>query len=148
MRNWVVVANASRARVLEETGTPGEYVHVADLVHPGSRLKGIDLADDRPGHMPGAPHGPGGAAYPPRTGVREHEHERFAAEVAEVLDRGLAQGQCAGLVLVASNPFLGLLHARLGDAARKAVLRTVPRDYTELRNHELARRVGPVRIAT
>ena len=38
MKNWIVVANGTRARILEEPdgglGVPPRYVHVVDLVHP------------------------------------------------------------------------------------------------------------------
>ncbi len=143
MKNWLVVANASRARVLEESGEHGVYVHVADLVHPQSRQKGTDLAGDRPGHVPGvSAHGTGSSAFEPRTAPREREHEHFAHEVATLLDEGIATGRCAGLVLVASNPFLGQLKEHLGERASKAVLHSVAADYTALDERELAQRLG------
>lgn len=143
MRNWLVVANAARARVLEVTDKPGVYVHRADLVHPQSRQKGIELGSDRPGqaHAEGRGHGQGSSAYPPRTDVREREHEHFAQQIAALLDLGVARAECAGLVLVASDPFLGELKAHLGEQTSKAILRTVPADYTGLRDDELARRL-------
>jgi protein required for attachment to host cells len=145
MKNWLVVANSARARVLEEGDTPGAYVHRADLVHPQSRQKGIELDDDRPGHVVRTGHGLGSTAYPPRTSAREREHNRFAQELAAMLDQGVAQGQCAGLVLVASNPFLGHLKEHLGEQATKAIIRTVHADYTSLRDDELAERLEGTR---
>jgi protein required for attachment to host cells len=142
MKNWLLVANASRARVLEETDTPGRYEHVADLVHPQSRQKGSELARDRPGHVEGTGHGLGSTAYVPSTDPREHEHDLFAHEIANMLDAGVASGRCAGLVLVASNPFLGQVKQHLGEAAQKLVLRTVPSDYTRLSERELAQRLS------
>ena len=143
MRNWIVVANASRARVLEPTDETGTYVHVADLVHPQSRQKGSELADDRPGRMPGpSAHGPGGSAFDARTDVHVREHDRFAREVAAVLQEGLSAGRCAGFVLVASNPFLGLVTEHLGPVARKGVLRSVVADYTSLNERDLANRLA------
>lgn len=143
MKNWTVVANASRARVLEATDRPGHWTPVADLVHPQSRQKGQELAFDRPGHIPGAgASGTGGsAAYDHRTDPREREHDRFAREVAGTLNAGVAAGRCAGLVLVASNPFLGHLKEHLDAQARKRVLRTVVADYTPLDERELSRRL-------
>lgn len=141
MKNWLIVANAARARVLEETPRSGAYTHRADLVHTQSRQKGIDLGSDRPGHADFSGHGSGGSAYQPRTDVRDREHDRFAREVAAVLNEGIAAGQCAGLVLVASNPFLGHLKSHLSEQAHKAVLRTVPSDYTSCRDDELAQRL-------
>lgn len=145
-RNWIVVANASRARVLEEADRRGQYTHVADLVHPQSRQKGVELANahggDRPGHVEGQGHGLGSAAYLPRTDPREREHDRFAREVAAALNDGVAAGRCAGIVLVASDPFLGQVKAHLDAQATKALLRTVASDYTTLRDDELAQRMG------
>lgn len=142
MKNWLVVANASRARVLEESDKPGSYVHVADLVHPQSRQKGVDLASDRPGHAHAEGGGLAGTSFAPHTDPREREHDRFAREVAQRLDAGIAAHQCAGLVLVASSPFLGHLKAHLGEQARKAVVRTLDADYTALDERELAVRLA------
>lgn len=103
MKNWLVVANASRARVPEAASDADGYTHVADLVHAQSRQKGVALRDDRPGFVKGIGHGLGSARYVARTDPREHGHERFAREVAAVLDEGLGAGRCGGLVLVASS---------------------------------------------
>jgi protein required for attachment to host cells len=140
-RNWWVIANAARARVLEETDTPGRFRHVADLVHPRSRLKGEQLAGDRPGHVEGNGHGLGSASYLPRTDPREREHDRFSREVARALNDGVAQGQCAGFTLVASDPFLGQVKSHLSVQSKKLLLRTVPSDYTAVPDADLARRV-------
>jgi protein required for attachment to host cells len=160
-RNWLVVANAARARVLEETGPPrrsqagpdpsvgsehtglpGRWMHVADLVHPQSRMKGEQLHGDAPGRIEGTGHGLGSAAYLPRTDPRERERDRFAREVAQCLNQGVATGRCAGLTLVASDPFLGLLESHLSTQARKRVLRKVAADYTTLPDDALDERLG------
>jgi protein required for attachment to host cells len=146
MKNWLVVANAARARVLEESDALHAnrgvaYTHVADLVHPQSRQKGIDLAGDRPGHARTESRGLGGTSYLPRTDPREREHDRFAQELASLIDEGVADGRCAGVLLVASSPFLGHLKARLGERAKKAIVRTVDADYTALEERELAERL-------
>lgn len=141
-RNWVVIANAARARILEETDKPGRYTHVADLVHPQSQLKGEQLADDRPGHVERAGQGAAGTAYVPHTDPRERERDRFAHEVAAALNHGVAQGRCAGLTLVASDPFLGHVKAHMDAQSHKLLLRTVAHDYTTLRDDELAQRIA------
>lgn len=144
-RNWVVIANAARARVLEETDRPGRYASVADMVHPQSRQKGIDIAQvhggDRAGHAEGMRQGLG-TAYLPRTDPRHREHDRFAREVSTALNQGVAAGRCAGIVLVASDPFLGQVKAHLNVQARKLLLRTVASDYTTLSERELTKRLS------
>ncbi len=142
MKNWLVVANSAKARVLEESAEPGAYVHLADLVHPQSRQKGMELSSDRPGHVNSLGQGSGGTSYPNRTDAREREHDRFAREVANAVNDGVAAGKCAGLVLVASNPFLGHVKAHLSEQAHKVLLRCVPSDYTALRDDELAQRLA------
>jgi protein required for attachment to host cells len=142
MKNWLVVANAARARVLEQSDAGEAYVHVADLVHPESRQKGTELGGERAGHITSGKHGAGSAEYRPRTDVHEREHEHFAQEVAEMLNAGVASGRCAGLVLVASNPFLGELKAHLSEQSHKRLLRTLAHDYTTLDDSELARRLA------
>ena len=140
-RHWWVIANAARARVLEETDTPGRFRHVADLVHPPSRMKGERLRSDRPGHVEGTGHGLGSASFQPRTDPREREHDRFSRTVAKALNDGVAQGQCAAMTLVASDPFLGQLKSHLSVQAKKLLLRTVSSDYTSVPDADLARRV-------
>lgn len=141
MKNGWVVADASRARVLEAEGNA--FTHVADLVHPQSRQKGAELAFDRPGHVPGKQaHGTGSSALDPRHDPREREHDHSAREVAAALNDGVAAGRCAGTVLVASNPFLGLLEQHLSEPALEALLRTVAADYTARDGRELAQRLS------
>jgi protein required for attachment to host cells len=92
--------------------------------------------------MHGTGHGPGGAAYEPRTSAREREHDRFAREVADAVNRGVAAGACRTLTLVASDPALGEIKAHLSHEAHRRLERTVAHDYTALRENELARRLG------
>lgn len=100
------------------------------------------METDRHGHAHGPGHAPGGATYQPRTDVHEREHERFAQELATLLNDGVVTARCAGLVLVVSNPFLGRLKAHLGVQAQRAVLRTLAADYTTLPDHELMKRLA------
>lgn len=145
--HWLVVANGARARVLETTDVPGTYRHVADLVHPQTRLKGMELAKaaggDRPGHVPGPAHGgTGSSAYEPRTPPREREHDRFARQVAQLLNDGVAAGDCMSITLVASAPALGEIKSHLSEGARRRVGRTLNHDFTTLCGAELAERLA------
>lgn len=140
---WVVVANGSRARVLECTAHPHVFRHVADMVHPQTRLKGVELAraggGDRAGHVEGPGHG--SAAYQPRTTAREREHDRFARQVAGLLNDGVAAGDCVSIVLVASDPALGEIRSHLSTIALRRVHRTLASDFTTLRDAELGERL-------
>ncbi len=141
MNHWIVVANAKRARVLEEPSAEAavaapHYVHVAEVTHPGRRTRG---AGGRSGGTRGAASGPAGSSGGAPLG---HEDDQFAREVARLLDQGVADGRCAGLVLIASHPVLGLLKARLGAQASKAVRRSLVADFTTLDEATLRTRLA------
>ncbi len=143
-KTWIVLANASRARICERDGQAGGLHELMDFVHTQSRQKGSELGFDQPGHVE---HGMGsglrgGTDLDPRTDPRKKEHERFAREIAQHLDKGVASRQCERIVLIASNPFLGEIKAHLGAATAAAVWVTAPSDLTALSGQELAQRVS------
>lgn len=139
---WIVLANSSRARIMErEAG--GRLEEVADLVHAQSREKASELTSDREGHAQKAHGDPGhaGTEFQPHTDPRQKEHAIFAAEVARYLADAVTQGRCAGLVLIASDPFLGTLKEHLGHAVTRVLGAAIPRDLSTFSGAELTRRV-------
>ena len=140
---WIVLANAARARILEREPERGRLDELTDLVHPQSREKGMDLNSDREGHAQKAHGDPGhaGTAFQPHTDPRQKEHAVFALEVSRYLEAAVTQGRCPGLVLIASDPFLGELKKHLGHAAARVVSATIPHDLTSFSGSDLVRRV-------
>ena len=136
--DWVVVANASRARVLERDDENHALREITDHVHPASRMKGAELNADRPGH---ARKSDASTAFEPRMAPQEREHARFARELAHELETAALEHRMRGLVLLASNPFLGELKAHLGHAAKRQLKTTVAVDLTAFQGAELERRV-------
>jgi protein required for attachment to host cells len=145
-RIWVLVANASRARVYERDPLDARLVESADFVHPQSRQKGQAFEYDRAGH---SEHGMGRGSlgrtdYEPPTDVHEREHAKFAHELAQQLGRAVAERRCPGLIVFASNPFFGELKAAFDAATRKALLAAFPSDLTAWERPVLGRRVTEV----
>jgi len=137
--DWVVIANATRARILQrERGTPMTVVKA--FSHPEGRSKVHDLVDDRAGHG-SSDHAWGGSAYPPRIDAKRKEHERFACELAAWLERAAGQGEYRSLALLASSPFLGELRAELGQATGKLVTVVHDVDLTAVGPVELEKRI-------
>lgn len=147
---WIVLANASRARVFEARDDGAAPAEVLDLTHPESRLHGAELGSSRAGH--GERHGPdgsqGGTAYPPRTDPRDKAHEAFARELAQRLREALAGARCERLVLAASSPFLGALRAALDPATAAAVVRSEAVDLTTLAAPALRARLQELIVAS
>ena len=47
--DWVLVANRARARLFVRDADNGALREVSDHVHPGSRMTGAELGDERAG---------------------------------------------------------------------------------------------------
>ncbi len=142
--SWIVLANAARARIFERDPQGHRLDEVADLVHSQSREHGRDLETDRPGHAQKA-HGDAGhagTAFEPHTDARRREHVAFALEVSHYLEQAVAQGRCAEIALIVSDPFLGELKSHLGTASRRVVHAIVPRDLTSFAGADLTYRVN------
>ena len=137
---WIVVANASLARLFSRDSPTDPLVPLATMKHPESRLKGSELADDRPGHE-ATDNSSGGNRYEPRSDVRRKEHQRFAREIAERLETGLAAGEFSTLWLFASSPFLGELKAQLSDAVDKRLQLALDSDLTSFGLAEIEQRL-------
>ncbi len=117
---WILVGNAAHARLFRRDSPSEPLVPLVSLEHPQSRLKGSELADDRPGRE-ATDNSRGSNRFEPHSDVRRKEHRRFAREIAQRLDAGLAANEFGALQIYASSPFLGELKAVLSDAVAQRV---------------------------
>lgn len=117
--DWILIANASRARVLQREGTQPTTV-VQTFEHAASRLHSSELGDDERGRQ-ASDRGYGGSAYATHIEPQRKEHLRFAHELSEFVEAGVRHGQCASLHVFASSPFLGELKAQFGDATQRVL---------------------------
>lgn len=143
-KEWIMLANASRARIYRGDSQQGQFEELEDFVHPQSRQMARDLASDRGGHVEKG-HGltgRGSTQLEPRTGAQQKAHEQFARQLASHIDAALAQRRCASWVLIASNPFLGELKSHLTPIAEKALRVTVARDLSSFSGPDLKRRIS------
>ncbi|MBE0549153.1 MAG: host attachment protein, partial [Rubrivivax sp.] len=137
--DWVLVANAARARVFERDPENNAMRELASFVHPQSRLKGQALDRDRPGK---AHKGVASTAFPPHTDPHQKEHAEFGRELAERLEEAALAHRYPRLTILASNPFLGELKAQLGAATQKLLQAAVALDLTPHDGAELEHRVA------
>ena len=112
---WVLVANGSEARVFGLTKRSEGLKLLSEHLHPASRMKGENLASDKPGaYMSdtksvgvGATHG----SYAEPTDPKEYEIDRFAHELAgacgqECEKRGIELWDLTDEDLAAISPYL------------------------------------------
>jgi protein required for attachment to host cells len=142
MKNeWILIANASVARLFSRESDSGPLVPLHSFEHAESRLKASELADDRLGHD-STDGRPGGVSFEPRTDLHRKQHVKFARELAQRLDEGLAGGDCGRITLYASSPFLGELKGQLSPAAKKVLRAAADVDLTSYGLSELEERIA------
>lgn len=131
---WIMVANASQAKLFAHHGRKRGLELVKELAHPQSREKTSNLVSDRSGAYGGPGHGAVGQPADPK----HHEAERFAQEVSRELEAGRVQNAYDRLILVASAPFMGLINHHLPGQVRSKLSESIDKDYTRLPVKELA----------
>jgi protein required for attachment to host cells len=157
---WVLISDASRARLFQA----GEYgAHQMSLTllrkfeHPESRERNLDLVSDKPGRIQQSvsPNirmrgGSGGgqvatgnrAGMEPTTPPKKIEHEHFARELAQELEKGLQQNAYSNLIVAANPEFLGLLRGTMSDQVKKHLTASLDKDYTAMDVRELEGRIS------
>jgi protein required for attachment to host cells len=126
--SWIVVADASRARVFSRTGRSA-LTEVATLVHPASRLHARDLGTDAPGRQSG--HGGRRHQVEPRNDPKEVETIAFAREIAKRVTAARVADEFDELVLIAPPHFLGDLRQMLDDPTRGRIAWTSSKDLAQ-----------------
>jgi len=135
---WIMVANASHAKLFRNDGPRKGLQLIKELLHPESREKASELVSDRIGNFAGS------GSYAQPTEPKEHEAERFASEIANELENGRVNNAYERLIVVTSAHFMGLLNNRLTQQVRKKVSESINKDYTSLPVKELEGQLGNV----
>jgi protein required for attachment to host cells len=129
---WIMVANASHAKLFANKGPNKGLELVKELDHPESREKASELVSDRIGNYAGS------GSYAQPTPPKEHEAERFALEIAHELEQGRVNNAYEKLVMVTSAHFMGLLNSRITQQVKSKISESISKDYTHLPVKELS----------
>ncbi len=145
VRTWVVIADASRARVLQQEGKNAPLAPVDGMAMEADLKPTHEIMSDRAGRNASA------GAYPKhafdaRTDAHRLEKRRFAELVVGKLGACHAAGDFDRLVIVAPPQALGDLRAALGPHLSAAVHAEVPKDLTKTPDHELPGQLDDVLI--
>lgn len=117
---WVVVADATRARILSAEKPASELKELHTLTHPAARLHEGDLTSDRPGRdRNGSTSGSHDVGH--TTDAKQEEAIRFAGKVNEAVESGRAAGKFKKLYVIAAPSFLGLLRKSYSSATRQLI---------------------------
>lgn len=155
---WVLISDASRARIFAETSPGRAYALVATFEHPESRAHVGDLVTDTNGRKPvGGSRGAGvngraGGFFgrpgaEPDTDPKDVEALKFARDLAATLEKGLDDHAYDALVIAASPRFLGMMKETISEQVRRRLEQTIDKDLTLLPPHEIEKRVRGLRAA-
>ena len=148
---WILVCDASRALLFHNKDRGKGLEQVQALDHPDSRAHVRDLMADAQGRKPVGPvparsgngssgaHGRPGAA--PDTDPKEVEAQKFARELAALLEKGLNAHAYERLFLVAPPHFLGTMRDTMSTQVSKHLEATVDKDLTHMTVPEITRRL-------
>jgi protein required for attachment to host cells len=124
---WIVVADASRARILQVAGRENALTEVEDLVNPQGRLHNREINGDAAGRFRG-PDRPGGHSSDDENRTVDHYTELFAKRVGEFLESARNERRFDRLFLVAPPKVLGDLRKGLGKETEKLVADDLAKD--------------------
>ena len=137
---WILVANASLAKLYANLGPNKGLTLVRELIHPESRQKNGELVSDRSGAMGAV--GSGGGSMQPQTLPKQHEAKVFAQEIAQALYQGRTSNAFKRAILVAPPAFMGLLNAVIDGPTAQLITDRFEKDYTKTPENELGERLG------
>lgn len=141
---WILVADNSRARIFTVERPRGPLIEVSSHDNPDARKHERDLVSDKPGRE-ADPGGHGRSAFEAPSAKAESA-ERFARELASLLEKGHERGDYKRLYLIAAPHFLGSLREILPTGARRCVEQEVPKDVVHA-SPEKIRKQLPERLA-
>ena len=154
---WILLCNSSRARLFREKPKGKGLLQMEAFEHAESRAHVRDLMADAngrkpvgpvPGHMAQGPTGAfGRPGAEPDTDPKEVEAQKFARQLADMLEKGLNDHAYDKLIIVATPHFLGTLKNTLSTQVEKHIETTVDKDFTSLELHELEERIERLRAA-
>lgn len=126
---WILVANASLAKLYENLGPNKGLKLVKEMIHPESRLKNSDLVTDRAGSMASNGNGPG--IKQPQTQPKDHEAKVFAQELAHELYAGRTHNAFQRAIIYAPPAFMGMLNTALDHPTAQLISDHFEKDYTK-----------------
>jgi protein required for attachment to host cells len=126
---WILVANASLARLYANLGPKQGLKLIKELVHPESRMKNADLSSDKAGAFQASTSGHG--AREQQTPPKLNAARNFAQALAKELYLGRSRNEFARAILVAPPAFMGMLNATLDGPTAQMVSDRLEKDYTK-----------------
>ncbi len=126
----IVVADASRARLLVADRNKSTFHEILTLAHPEGRLHESEITSDLPGRTFDS-HGTGRHSMEQPVSAKQQERINFAKQIARQLDEVNSKVSFDKLILIAAPAMLGLLRDNLKNEITKKVTLEIDKDLTQ-----------------
>lgn len=135
-KHWILVANASHARVFERTSFTEPLVELTDWLHPESRMAASETERAPLGHSAA-----GRAGLAPRSDLKQLHRSEFAKTLAKYFHEAVLNHRVNALAVFASNTFMGELLSHLDASVQHTLVAKHVLDLTALNVTELDKRL-------
>jgi protein required for attachment to host cells len=142
-RTWILIADGSRARVLESRGPGSGLVPVDDMVLSKQLPPNREIETDRPGRSLESAN-PTRHAIESRSDPHRELKRKLAREVVNKLEHGLRHRRFDQLAIVAPPTALGDLRDALSKALQAKVTAELGKDLVKIPQHELPAHLAPI----
>ncbi|MCE5294722.1 MAG: host attachment protein [Chlamydiales bacterium] len=136
---WIVVANASCARIFQMEGQKLEELKT--LIHPESRLHEQDLNSSAPGRDFSST-GVRRHAMEPKTSQKEHEYTLFAKMISDYLEEERKNNAYSQLYIAASPNFLGMLRQAVSSPTASLITKEFNKDLVHLSTGDILEHIS------
>ncbi len=117
---WVVVADATCARIFSASDPSAELTEQKDMLHTASRAPSSSLTSDRSGRDTDIQH-TGSHSMGHEKAIKKHELQNFAREIGQLLEHHRKKNHFYRLYLMASPQLLGLLRQELNHETQEII---------------------------
>ncbi len=128
MPTWILVADASRARIFAADKALSPLNEIRTLTFPEARLHEGDLVTDKGGRdrNPGV----GAHGFNGEDAHKQDNADRFASHVCQELESARNAGEFRKLYVVAAPGFLGMLRHHQSSALRQMIAGEVDKNLS------------------
>lgn len=136
---WILVANASRARLFSTDELAENWNLREEFHHEESRVHSRELKNQPDNPNAGTLHKPSPEGQ--SNGRQKLEHDRFARMLADRLEEALNQQAFERLVVAAPPEFLGRLRKAISPRVHQRLMLDFEADYSNIPVRELPDRI-------
>lgn len=136
LTTWILVCDGGRGRILAQTGAGAPIEQVTEAKNAASRQPSRAAGADKPGRSFDSA-GQGRHAMEPPADWHDFEKEKFAREMAAIINTAGTENRFDRLILVAPPRVLGDLRQALDGHAMGKVAGELGKDLTNVPIHDL-----------